>query len=81
MQWYTLFLPEASAMINLRTNDNYGPDDLKKTELEAVAAFCSDAEVGEHEEAGVGVLVFAVLEVIKGRHDRAGGAARLAILE
>ena len=55
MQWYTLLLPEASVTTNLRTSDSYGPDNLEKTELEAVAAFCSDAEVGKHEEAGVGV--------------------------
>ena len=58
----------------------YSPNNFKQTELQSVTAFGPHAQIREYKEASVSSARFCILEVVQGRHHRAGGTSCLAIL-
>lgn len=60
--------------------EEYSPDDLVQTQLQAVTAFGAHTQIRKDEETSVRILVLAVLEVIERRYDGPSRAPRLAIL-
>ena len=57
------------------------PFDFKQTELEPVAAFGTNAEVGKDEETGINTTILCIFEMVETRYDGASRVPGSSILE
>lgn len=55
--------------------------DFEERQLEAIAAFRANRQIGEYEETCIFTAILVVFEMVERRDDGTGGVARFAVFQ